>query len=252
MTDAMAQQAQVPDTGRIIDHWRGGAQHLPADAEAAKAFCAPDPGLPQVHHTLQEFVGRAVQVVAEQGVNQFLLLGAGTPTPGNVHEILPGARVLYTDIDAANIASGNEILATTPGVEYTYCDATDLATLDQEMMDRVLDPTAPIGIVLTGVTVSLDDDAVHRTLSGIFDWASRGSYLVVNFGGEALASFPASKEMVLDQAGNPLHPRGPHQIYPLLGRWQVTSDGVGPVDSWRKPGPQPDKVFMYGCVAYKP
>lgn len=252
MTDAIVQQAQVPNTGRIIDYWRGGAHHLPADAEAAKAFCALYPGFPQVYQTLQEFIGRAVQAIAEQGVNQFLLLGAGIPTQGNVHEILPEARVLYTDIDAINIALGNEILATTPGVGYAYCDATDLGTLDQETMERVLDPTAPIGIVMTGITVSLDDDAAQKALSHIFDWASRGSYLAVDFDGEALATFPVIKERILDQADKPLHLRGPHQIHPLLGRWRVTGDGVGPVDTWRNPGPQPDKVFMYGCVAHKP
>lgn len=251
MTENVSKHAQIPNSGRMIDHWRGGVHHLPADAEAARAFCDLYPGFPQVYRTLQEFVGRAARAAADQGVNQFLLLGAGIPTQGNVHEVLPGARVLYTDIDAVNIALGSEILATTQGVEYTYCDATDLGTLDQETMERVFDPTAPICIILTGITVSLQTDAAHKLLSDIFDWAPTGSYLVVDFDGEALASFPVIKERIIDQADKPLHLRGPEQIRPLLGRWQPTDDGICPVDTWRNPAPQPDKVFMYGCMSYK-
>ena len=78
---------------------------------------------------LGDFIGRASRYIREQGVEHFLVLGAGLPTRGNVHEGVPGARVLYTDLDADTVALGQRLLAGVEGTGYTRCDATDLSTL---------------------------------------------------------------------------------------------------------------------------
>ncbi len=133
-----------------------------------------------MYRNLRDFVGRAVRVVADEGVEQFLVLGAGTPTQGNVHEIVPSARVLYTDIDPENIAFGREVLSALPGVDYAYCDAAAPGTLDQEAAERILDPTARIGVVLVGLSTSLEDRELRNALSDLFDWVPPGSLLVAD------------------------------------------------------------------------
>jgi O-methyltransferase involved in polyketide biosynthesis len=239
-----------PNTGRILDYWLGGNHHFPPDAGAAQAFEALYQGFPQVFRTLRKFIGRAVHAVADEGIAQFLVLGSGIPTRGNVHEVVPRARVLYTDIDQVNIELGRQILADNPNADYAYYDAADLATLDQDAVSRMLDPAAPLGVVLVGVSVFLEDATVHRALSDLYDWIPAG-YLVADFDGEALESYPAVLKM-LDDAGEPLHLRRPAQIEPLLDRWELSADGIQPVDVWRTPSaPRPEKVFMYGCMARK-
>jgi O-methyltransferase involved in polyketide biosynthesis len=241
-----------PNTGRILDYWLGGEHHFPPDVGAAQAFDALYPNFPQVFGTLREFIGRAARAAADQGIDQFLVLGSGIPTRGNVHEAVPGARVLYTDIDPMNIETGRKILAGTPHVDYAYCDAGDFGTLDRQAVDRILDPIRPLGVVIVGVNVFLDDRTITKTLSDIYDWVGPGSYLVADFDGEALESYPAVLA-ILDEAGEPLYPRRPEQIRPLLGRWELTPDGIQPVDVWRNtPTSRLDGVFMYGCVARKP
>jgi hypothetical protein len=52
----------------------------------------------------REFLGRAVRfLAADAGIDQFLDIGTGLPTRGNVHEIArsvnPDARVVYSDND---------------------------------------------------------------------------------------------------------------------------------------------------------
>ncbi|HET8658227.1 MAG TPA: SAM-dependent methyltransferase [Micromonosporaceae bacterium] len=240
-----------PNTGRIIDYWLGGGHHLPADVDAAKAFERLYPGFPQVFAALREFLGRAVRAVADHGTDQYLVLGAGVPTRGNVHEVVP-ARVLYTDIDLVNIELGRQILAGLPHVDYAYCDAADLGTLDQDAARGILDLTRPIGVVMVGVSGFLDDRTAQRTLSEIYDWVPSGSHLVVDFDGEAVESHPAVLSL-LHRAGGVLHLRRPEQIRPLLGRWELTPEGVQPVDLWRnRPATRLDGVFMYGCLAAKP
>lgn len=241
-----------PNTGRILDYWLGGEHHFPPDVGAAQAFDALYPRFPEVFGTLREFIGRAVRAVADHGIDQFLVLGSGIPTRGNVHEVVPAARVLYTDIDPVNVQVGKKILADLPQVDYAYCDAADLSTMDREVMHRILDPGRPLGVVMVGVSVFLDDRTVHKTLSDLYDLVVSGSHLVADFDGEALESHP-DVLAILDQAGEPLHPRRPAQIEPLLGRWQLTGDGIQPVQRWRAERPSDlDGAFMYGCLAAKP
>jgi O-methyltransferase involved in polyketide biosynthesis len=241
----------APNTGRILDYWLGGSHHFPADIAAAQAFDALYPAFPQVFRTLRDFIGRAARMVADEGISQFLVLGSGIPTQGNVHEAVPGARVLYTDIDEVNVELGKEILADVPGVGYSYCDAADLTTLDEIAVAKLLDLASPLGVVFVGVSAFLDDATVQATLADIYHRVQPGSYLVADFDGEATESLPAVLDL-LEKAGEPLHTRRPADIEPLLGRWELLAGGVQPVASWNKPdAATPDEVFMYGCVAAK-
>ena len=62
---------------------------------------------------------RAVRFMAGEGVRQFLDIGSGIPTVGNVHEIAqdadPGARLVYVDVDAVAVAHSRLILAGNDG-----------------------------------------------------------------------------------------------------------------------------------------
>ncbi|NIS36168.1 MAG: hypothetical protein GWN07_35575, partial [Actinobacteria bacterium] len=54
--------------------------------------------------------------LCEAGVRQFLDLGSGLPTSGNVHEVaheaVPDARVVYIDYDPVAVAHAQALLAT--------------------------------------------------------------------------------------------------------------------------------------------
>ena len=56
-----------------------------------------------------------MRFLAAAGIRQFLDIGSGIPTQGNVHEVAqqaaPGARVVYADIDPVAIAHSKAILA---------------------------------------------------------------------------------------------------------------------------------------------
>lgn len=242
---------QTPNTGRILDYWLGGRHHFAPDAGAGKGFESLYDGFPEVFATLRAYLGRAVRAAEGEGISQFLVLGSGIPTQGNVHEAVPGARVLYTDIDPVNVELGKEILRDIPNVDYSYCDAADLGTLDQDSLAATLDLSDRLGIVMVGVAAFLDDETVRRTLDGCYDLGPDGSVLVADFDGEALGSHPEVLRL-LDEAGEPLHLRRPDRIRPLLGRWTLTEDGILPVARWRGAGePPPGPTFMYGCLARK-
>src|SRR5689334_20966330 len=110
----------VPNTARMIDYWLGGRHHLPVDIAGAMAFTEVFPGCQSVFQSLRRFLVRASRHIHAQGVGQFLVLGSGLPTCMNVHEAVPEARVLYTDIDPINIKLGREILGDVPRTGYTF------------------------------------------------------------------------------------------------------------------------------------
>ncbi|MFL5859976.1 MAG: SAM-dependent methyltransferase [Solirubrobacteraceae bacterium] len=79
------------------------SQPYSADRQAAAKVTEALPNVAAVARTNREFLQRAVRYVAECGVDQFLDLGNGLPTQGNVHEIAQAvhrhARVVYVDND---------------------------------------------------------------------------------------------------------------------------------------------------------
>lgn len=159
----------IPNTGRILDYWLGGTHHFPADVAAAQAFDAIYGQFPQVFRVLRNYIGRAARFIYSQGVEQFLVLGSGIPTQGNVHEAVPEAKVLYTDIDPVNVELGQQILAQTPNAQYTFCDATNLSTLDQRDVEAILDLSRPLGLVVIGVSVFIPDEQLRSLFSELYE-----------------------------------------------------------------------------------
>jgi O-methyltransferase involved in polyketide biosynthesis len=241
----------APNTGRILDAWLGGKHHFPADAGAAQAFKGLYEPFPKVFKLLRDFIGRASRHAADQGIDQFLVLGAGIPTQGNVHEAVPGARVLYTDLDPVNVALGKKILEGTRA-GYDACDATNIhGTLDKVNVERVLGPIHRLCIVVVGVHAFMTDEQIERSLAQLHQWAPAGSMLIADFDGEGLATVPQALA-ILDGAGSKLFMRRPSTISALLGPWQPSPEGVVAVDAWRNPtDSRHSPVFMYGVVARK-
>ncbi|KAB1942815.1 hypothetical protein F8271_11075 [Micromonospora sp. ALFpr18c] len=237
-----------PSTARMIDYWLGGAHHFPVDVAAATAFeqaygpCAP------VFRELRAFLGRAVRAIAAQGVDGFLVFGAGVPTMGNVHEVAAEATVLYTDVDPVTIRLGQRILAGSDRAGYGFGDATDIGTIDPAQLHRFVPGWGrrPVGVVFLGLAAFLDDDTLTRTLDELYAAAAPGSLLAVDFDTEELAAHPQALAMM----GPAFRMRPPAAFAPLLGRWAPTADGIVPVNRWRPDGvPAEVPDAFHGVVA---
>ncbi|MEU4570337.1 SAM-dependent methyltransferase [Micromonospora sp. NPDC023956] len=241
----------APSTARMIDFWLGGSDHFPVDVAAAGAFeqaygpCAP------VFRSLRAFLGRAVRHIADAGVDSFLVFGAGVPTCGNVHEVVPEATVLYTDVDPVAVEVGRRLLAGHERVGYALADATDVGGVDPALWARYLPGWGerPVGLVFLGLAAFLDDDTLARTLDGLYEAVAPGSRLAVDFDTEELAGYPQALAMM----GPAFRMRAPESFPRLLGRWQPTADGIVPVARWRPSGtPEAVPDAFHGAVAVKP
>lgn len=237
---------EAPSTARMIDFWLGGAHHRPVDVAAARAFerafgtAAPD------FVALRGFLRRVVRTVAAKGVDEFLVIGAGVPTQGNVHEVAREARVLYTDVDRETVALGEQIVAGQDRVSYAYGDATDLSTIDAKHLPGW--GIRPTGVVFLGLAAFLDDAALAAAFESLYEAVAPGSYLAFDFDSEVLASKPVALEMM----GPAFHMRRSEGFAPLLGRWALTPAGIAPVERWGRPRGNDDEAPLWGAEGARP
>ena len=105
-----------PSIARVYDYYLGGKDNFAVDRQAAQMAMQVTPDGPEAARANRAFLRRSVRyLAAEAGIRQFLDLGSGLPTRGNVHEIAhqvdPDARVVYVDNDPMALAHGRALLA---------------------------------------------------------------------------------------------------------------------------------------------
>jgi len=99
----------VATAARMYDFYLSGHDNFAADRIAALQVIEAAPDVPRLAKENRGFLGRAIRFLAgEAGIGQFLDLGTGLPTRGNVHQVAqqvnPAARVVYVDNDPMVLA----------------------------------------------------------------------------------------------------------------------------------------------------
>ncbi|HEY3981840.1 MAG TPA: SAM-dependent methyltransferase, partial [Streptosporangiaceae bacterium] len=103
------------NVARVYDYLLGGSHHFLADQDLGRSLAAVDPNVRAIARANRDFLGRAVRFLSSAGIRQFLDIGSGIPTQGNVHEAAgPDAHVVYADIDPVAVAHSRAILAGHP------------------------------------------------------------------------------------------------------------------------------------------
>src|SRR5262249_57052849 len=100
-----------PSSARLLDYALGGSHNFAVDRELFRQLKMAVPDLVEQAHAGRAFLRRAVRFCAAPGVGQFLGIGSGIPTTGNVHEVASDARGVEVDIDPGAGAHARAILA---------------------------------------------------------------------------------------------------------------------------------------------
>jgi hypothetical protein len=73
-----SQRTRKPATAaRVYDYYLDGLRTFPADQRAVEAVITPRPSIPAVAQANQAFLTRAVRLLIDAGIRQFLDVGAG-------------------------------------------------------------------------------------------------------------------------------------------------------------------------------
>ena len=103
-----------PSAARAYDYFLGGYSNFAIDREFAEQVKAIAPSVPAVALLNRSFLRRVVRYMLDQGIRQFLDLGSGIPTVGNVHEVSadarPPAHVVYVDYEPVAFSAGQVLL----------------------------------------------------------------------------------------------------------------------------------------------
>src|SRR3954466_11323572 len=145
-----------PSAARVYDYYLGGSHNLEVDRRLAREAISLWPELPEIMQNNRAFLRRAVRYLAAEGITQFLDIGSGIPTVGNVHQAAqqarPGARVVYVDNDPVAVAHSRAILA---GEEHTAVVHADLRApetlLEDQTLRATLDLAPPLAVLMVAV-----------------------------------------------------------------------------------------------------
>lgn len=144
------------NAARMYDYFLGGAHNFAIDRERAGAVIAVHPGAVELARANRAFLGRAVGWCLDTGIRQFLDLGSGVPTVGNVHEIAhaydPASRVAYVDFEPVAVAHAEELLAGLASTTITRADIRDPdAVLAAPGVAGLLDFSRPVALLAVSV-----------------------------------------------------------------------------------------------------
>src|SRR5439155_21352523 len=145
-----------PSAARIYDYLLGGGHNFAHDRELAERFLIAQPYAREIARLNRAFLRRVVLHMIDAGVYQFLDLGSGIPTVGNVHEIAqkaePDARVVYVDYEDVAVAHSELMLEDNDRATIVQADLTDPpAVLEHPEAQKLLDLNQPVGLLMVGV-----------------------------------------------------------------------------------------------------
>jgi SAM-dependent methyltransferase len=230
---------------RVYDYILGGTHNFLADQDAGRAILAVEPNTRPGAKAARAFLGRAVRFLAAQGIRQFLDIGSGIPTEGNVHELAAqatsGARVVYADNDQVAVAHSRAILADSADATVIEADAREPGKiLSSATVRELIDFTQPVGLLLNMVLHFIDDpEDPWRIVATLRDALAPGSYLVVgHLTDENKPTVAHAAEKVYNRSvATNIHVRPRADILAFFDGFDLVDPGLVYIPHWRPDSP---------------
>ena len=249
---------------RVYDLLLGGSHHFTADRALAAEVRAAWPEAAQTMRANRAFLGRAVRyLAAEAGIRQFLDIGSGLPTMGNVHDVAqqvaPGARVVYVDNDPVAVQHSRAVLAGTGNAVAIEADLRRPGEIlaHAELCD-LLDLTRPVGLLLVAVLHFLPDAQDPATpVAWLRGQLPAGSYLVISHAtSDRQGAEVTSAGQIYARAMPSFQLRSHAEILGFFGGFDLVDPGLVFISGWRPDTRKSTQknagmVAGYGGVAIK-
>ncbi len=254
-----------PSAARIYDYWLGGSHNFAIDREVARSVTAVVPDTAKIMQANRGFLHRAVRFLIDQGIEQFLDLGSGIPTLGNVHEVAhkanPAARVVYVDIDPVAVAHSRQILGANDTAVVIQEDLRHVAEiLHHPVVRAMIDFERPVGLLMMAVMhFILDTDDPVGIVGRFRDALPTGSYLALSHG-TADGMVPEASARWLElfvRTPTPGTVRTRAEVERLFTGFDLVEPGLVWATQWRpehpdEVGEQPERSAGYVGVGRKP
>jgi S-adenosyl methyltransferase len=228
---------------RVYDYLLGGKDNYAADRAWAEAALAVWPGSAFTAQANRAFLGRMVRYLADEaGIRQFLDIGTGIPTAGNVHEVAqavaPESRVVYADYDPVVLAHARALLDSheAGATEYIDADLRDTGTILGQA-SGLLDFTKPVAVTLIAILHAVPDaDDPYAIVARLMDAVPPGSYLAISHMGSDLFGPETSQGLQnlnnRDSQQQYFHRTG-EEVARFFDGTDLVPPGLARVEEWR-------------------
>ncbi|PZT71133.1 hypothetical protein DN402_02410 [Streptomyces sp. SW4] len=250
----------VPSVARIYDFYLGGSHNFEVDREAARRAMEFMPGLPKIMQANRAFMRRAVRFAVAEGITQFLDIGSGIPTFGNVHEVAqqaaPGARVVYVDRDPVAVAHSQAVLAGNDAADVVAADLLkpqDILT--SSAVERLIDLNRPVALLLVAILHFVEDaDDPYAAVAELGDALAPGSMLVLTHASYEGIPLPPERARgtvdVYKDIRSPLIMRSREDIARFFEGYEMVEPGLVPMPHWRpEVAPEDEDPYAFSGFA---
>ncbi len=236
MTEKFSINTEIPNAGRVYDYVLGGSHNFEVDRQAAEYMISLLPSTRKWVRMLRMFMHQSIKQLAAEGFEQFLDLASGLPTVDHIHQILPDAKVVYTDNDAATIGFAQELIGKNDKVRYLQADVRDLESmLISAEMETFFVKGQRVAIGFNAMTCFLTHEEIAQLMKTLYAWAPVGSKLYASFETkDATAMTPKLAQFVdmFDQMGTPYRFLTLEESQQLISPWPVDGAGFRPLAEW--------------------
>lgn len=252
-----------PNAARIYDYLLGGAANFEQDRAFAEKLLEVMPEARAAARLNRAFLRRAVRFCVEAGIRQFIDVGSGIPTAGNVHEIAqataPDCRVLYVDSEPVAVTHSELILRGNANADAIRADLVEPeAILHSEAAERLIDFDQPLAVLMVAVLHFIPDSAEpHHAVARYIDAMATGSYLVLSHGVEIQRSERSAEvDRLYQRSANPGVRRSPDEVAAFFTGTELVEPGLVWTPQWRPESPDdvgkhPEASLIYAGVGRK-
>jgi SAM-dependent methyltransferase len=237
--------ASKPNVARVYDVMLGGKDNFAADREFVAEILRFAPLARLGAITNRRFLRRVVEyLVAEEGITQFLDLGSGLPTQGNVsevaHELDPEIHVVHIDNDPIVYTHSKALLADARTTDFVVGDIRDPGEILADPVVRsLIDFDRPVGLLAFAILHHVaDDDHPERIMAELRDAVPSGSYLAISSLRLPGPDLPELRSITIE--GEKVHTatlgfrwREDDEILSWFGDWEMVEPGLVPIVDWR-------------------
>ncbi len=249
-----------PNAARIYDYLLGGAANFEQDRVFAEKLLEVMPLARSAARLNRAFLRRAVRFCVESGVRQFVDIGSGIPTAGNVHEIAqavdPTARVLYVDNEPVAVTHSELLLRDNEFASSTRGDLTDPEPV---LASPLIDFSQPVALLMVAVLHFVPDSAApHTAVSRYVSALAPGSFLVLSHGVESpVIDGRDEVDRLYQSSSTPGVRRTPEEIARFFEGLEFVEPGLVWTPEWRPDSPEdvgehPEASLVFAGVARKP
>jgi hypothetical protein len=225
---------------RVYDYYLGGSHNFEADRAFAAQVIAAVPDMPWVIQENRSFLRRAVRFMAASGIDQFVDLGSGIPTVGNVHEVVttvsPAIKVVYVDHDPVAVAHSRAILDGNPNTAILAGDLrAPIDVLTNPDLRQLIDLDRPVGVLLNAVLHFVPDDTeAVGIVADIRKNVRTGSYIAISHASADQMQAGAERtESLYNRSVAAMAMRTRAEVIALFDGLPLVAPGVVQIPMWR-------------------